>query len=135
MVIKNSCDEVLLSNMKMMVGIFSPAVAEAHAILHGMQLASSSGLLPSVVESDCRLVINILRSGSLVHAEVGLVFDDILSLRNSFKFVDFVFSPRGTNKVAHNLVKLALCHGVNCVLLEKVLPSLSRLIQEETIFN
>ncbi|KAL5825192.1 hypothetical protein ACOSQ3_021255 [Xanthoceras sorbifolium] len=121
--------------MKRMVGIFSLTVAEAHAILHGMQLASSSSLLPSVVESDCCSVINILRSGSLVRAEVGLVFDDILSLRNSFKFVDFVFSPRGTNKVAHILAKLALFHGFDCVLLEEVPPGLSRLIQEKTIFN
>ncbi|KAL5837297.1 hypothetical protein ACOSQ3_014466 [Xanthoceras sorbifolium] len=84
-----------------MNGIFSSTVAEAHAILYGMQLASNSGSMPSVVESDCCLVINILLIGSLVCAEIGLVIDDILSLRDSFEFVDFVFSPRGTtNKVS-----------------------------------
>ncbi|KAL5766400.1 hypothetical protein ACOSP7_017017 [Xanthoceras sorbifolium] len=119
---------VVMSSLKSLDGNLSPAVVEAQALLYGMQLASESRLLPAVVESDSGSVINLLLSGYSVQLEIGLVLDDILSLRDSFDFIDVVFSSRSTNKVAHSLAKMALSHGLDLVLIEEVSPGLSKLI-------
>ncbi|KAL5763949.1 hypothetical protein ACOSQ2_016543 [Xanthoceras sorbifolium] len=135
LLIRDSCGAIMLSSLKSLEESFSHAVAEAWALLYRMQLASEAGLLPTVVESDSSSVINLFLSRSSIRAEIGLVFDDILTLRDSFDFVNFVFSPMSTNKVTHSLAKMALVHDVDLILMEEVPPGLSRLVKEEATFS
>ncbi|KAL5798483.1 hypothetical protein ACOSQ2_003303 [Xanthoceras sorbifolium] len=106
----------MLSSIKRVEGCCSPEVAEARAILHGIKLASEVGILPPIVESDSSIMI-------------------FLDLQHSFGFINFVFSQRNTNKVAHSLAKIALVHDVDLVLMEEVSPSLNRLVQEDASFS
>ncbi|KAL5831035.1 hypothetical protein ACOSQ4_016389 [Xanthoceras sorbifolium] len=105
----------MLSSLKILEESFSHTVVETWALLYGMQLASEAGLLPIFVEFDSSSVINLLLSRSSVRAKIGLVLDDILTLRDSFDFVNFIFFPRSTNKVTHSLAKMVLVHDVDLI--------------------
>ncbi|KAL5766302.1 hypothetical protein ACOSP7_016919 [Xanthoceras sorbifolium] len=133
-VITDSSGAVMLSGVKRVKASFSSDITLAQAIHHGMVLPAESSLLPALVESDSFLVINLILLRAPIRSEIGLIIDGILDLQDSFGFINFVFSPRSTNMVAHSLAKMALVHAIDIVLMEEVPPSLSRLVQEKSIF-
>ncbi|KAL5779688.1 hypothetical protein ACOSQ2_010425 [Xanthoceras sorbifolium] len=100
-----------------------------------MKLAAESGLLPATVESDSLSVINLILSDSPIRSEIGLVIKDILELKVLYGFSSFVFSLRSTNRITHNLAKMALVHALDIILLEEVPPNIRVLVQEEAIFS
>lgn len=53
---------------------FTPQVAEAVAILHGIELAIDSRLVPMIVESDALGVVKMVNSCSMIISPVYLVW-------------------------------------------------------------
>ncbi|XP_074313416.1 uncharacterized protein LOC141648587 [Silene latifolia] len=75
--------------------------AEAEAIFIGMKEARSRGHARIIVESDCLAVIKDLQDKKKGRADIFRIYDDILSLCNSFTSVVFSFVRRESNCVAH----------------------------------
>ncbi|KAL5764425.1 hypothetical protein ACOSQ2_017019 [Xanthoceras sorbifolium] len=110
----------MLSAAKRVEARYPLDIAKDVAIHIGINLATKSGLLPTIVESDYLSVINLILGSWPIRSETGLVIEDILDLKELFSLTSFVFSRRRANMVAHNLVKMALVHAIDLVLLEKV---------------
>ncbi|KAK3195602.1 hypothetical protein Dsin_026912 [Dipteronia sinensis] len=59
---------------------FSPQVAEATAIFRGIVFAMDSGLVPAVIESDAKTVVELINSGKVPLDDIGTIIADILRL-------------------------------------------------------
>ncbi|KAK3231306.1 hypothetical protein Dsin_003187 [Dipteronia sinensis] len=57
----------------------SPQVAEALALLRGIQFVVDSGLMPAIVESDAKVVVDMIKLGAAPMADIGVIISDILS--------------------------------------------------------
>ncbi|KAL5843820.1 hypothetical protein ACOSQ4_009778 [Xanthoceras sorbifolium] len=125
---------VLLSIAKSVVAGLDPCIAEAKAIVIGMQLAVEAGLLPTMVESDSLSVINLISFGVQICSDIGLIIEDIAKLKLQHEFSSFIFSPRASNNMAHSFAKMAVSHAIDVILIEDVPPNIRSLVQEEAIF-
>ncbi|KAH7575239.1 hypothetical protein JRO89_XS02G0068000 [Xanthoceras sorbifolium] len=82
--------------------------AKALAILQRIEMALESDITPFVVEFDSAMVVNLVRSRSVVLFRVDLYIEDIISKFDNLSFVDIIFIPRTANTVVHGLTKFAL---------------------------
>ncbi|KAK3204209.1 hypothetical protein Dsin_018255 [Dipteronia sinensis] len=113
---------------------YSPLVAEAVALLRGMEFAWDTGLHPAVVESDALGVINQVNSGC-EHtrmfpnlSDVGLVIQNICSRMSAGGFLDVQHVSRNVNQAAHTIAKLALMLDEDRVWLEDFSPQVESCI-------
>lgn len=81
-------------------------VAEAKAVLFGMELCAELGMQRVVVESDCLGVIQALRREASGCSEFWLVVEDIMAFCSNFLNVVWSFVKHSGNKVAHDLAHL-----------------------------
>ncbi|KAL5779181.1 hypothetical protein ACOSQ2_009918 [Xanthoceras sorbifolium] len=110
---------------------YSPQVAEAVALLHGLRFAADSGLSHIHVESDAQGVIQLLQDRSIPSSDLGLVISDILSISVSLFVLSFNFVPRGANKVADALAKAALSLDSSCFWFGSCTPNVDKLAQDD----
>ncbi|KAL5827457.1 hypothetical protein ACOSQ4_019254 [Xanthoceras sorbifolium] len=106
----------------------SPLVAEAMAILRGIQFASEMGISPIMVESDSLSVINIITSHAFPLSDVGVVISDIYRSIEALNDFKIIFASRQANSVAHGLAKLALSLSDASFWLEDYPPCIENLV-------
>ncbi|XP_074265990.1 uncharacterized protein LOC141588447 [Silene latifolia] len=82
---------------------WEPVVAEAVAMLDGLQEALDRGHRNVVVESDCLHVVDAVKGKRKGRSTFSLIIDAIISLCNSFISVIFLHTSRVNNCVAHAL--------------------------------
>ncbi|KAK2642149.1 hypothetical protein Ddye_023912 [Dipteronia dyeriana] len=111
-VVRNHSGLMMGSSSQNIVAFFSPQVAEAMAILRGIRFAVDSGLLPAVVESDAKAVVELVNGGVGPLADIGSVVLDFLSFTSRF-LISISYVSRKTNMVAHSLTQLALSSDEN----------------------
>ncbi|KAK3194307.1 hypothetical protein Dsin_025617 [Dipteronia sinensis] len=70
-IIRNYRGEVYASFTQRILACFSPPVAEATAILRGLRFAIDSGLLPVVLESDAKWVVDLINSDDSNNADIA----------------------------------------------------------------
>ncbi|XP_074318729.1 uncharacterized protein LOC141655553 [Silene latifolia] len=78
-------------------------IAEAVAVLDGLQEAVDRGRRDVVLESDCLQVVEVLEGKRSGRSEFSLIIDDILALCSSFNSVIWSHTSRINNCVAHSL--------------------------------
>ncbi|KAL5745280.1 hypothetical protein ACOSP7_026426 [Xanthoceras sorbifolium] len=88
--------------------LYSPPIAEALAILCGINLVIETGLLPVCVESDAEFVVNLISSKAALISEIGVVIEEILHLLAMHLVSSARFIPKVANQVAHQLAKFDL---------------------------
>ncbi|KAK3188397.1 hypothetical protein Dsin_027958 [Dipteronia sinensis] len=88
------------------LSLYSPQVAKAIAILKGIQFAMEKDLLPTVIESDAKGVVELINRGVTPCSDVGVITTDILALLAT-RPISIVYSSRPTNIVAVKLAKIA----------------------------
>ncbi|KAK3185171.1 hypothetical protein Dsin_032457 [Dipteronia sinensis] len=93
LMIRDHNDHVRRSSIQSLMASFSPRIAEAIAIFQGMVLAVNFGLLPLVVESDAKFMIDMINGGVTPQANIGVIIHDILSLLSKFH-ISLSFVPR-----------------------------------------
>ncbi|KAK1552288.1 hypothetical protein Q3G72_013826 [Acer saccharum] len=118
LVIRNFEGCVMASSSQSICASYSPMVAEAVAILKGLQLAVDTGLVPVDLVSDAAVVVGLVNDMKEHGSEIGLVIDAIRKLMLALPSSVLRFAPRATNFVAHKLAKFALVSDVDCVWLE-----------------
>ncbi|KAK3212383.1 hypothetical protein Dsin_017089 [Dipteronia sinensis] len=97
----------MASSVQSINACFSPQAAETSAILRCMCVAVESGLLPAVLESDAKWVVDAINDNCPSSADIGIIFRDILCIVTEF-VISVTFVSRKANKAAHALAKLAL---------------------------
>ncbi|KAK2637935.1 hypothetical protein Ddye_025730 [Dipteronia dyeriana] len=94
-----------------MMVIFPPQLAEALALLKGIQFAYDSGLWPCQCESDALVVVNLVCSNDPIFAEIGIVIQDIKPLLFGCNGNSISFVHRKANMAAHCRAKIGLGNG------------------------
>ncbi|KAL5758416.1 hypothetical protein ACOSP7_021027 [Xanthoceras sorbifolium] len=110
-------------------GLLSPEIAEAMAILHGVQLALDIRFSPICIEPDTASIVQLISSRTNSFSDVGLVVDDILLLLGHLP-VFSVFTGR-RNKVAYGLAKLALGLISDSVWVDDYLSCVASLVSDD----
>ncbi|XP_074298529.1 uncharacterized protein LOC141629422 [Silene latifolia] len=85
---------------------WEPGVAEAVAVLEGLEEAKRKGHDKVVIESDCIQVIEALNRKKHGRNIFYLVVNDILSLASYFMSISWVYTHRANNSVFHALAHL-----------------------------
>ncbi|KAK2634259.1 hypothetical protein Ddye_029051 [Dipteronia dyeriana] len=134
MVIQDQDGNMMGSSAQKVKTNSTPKAAEACAILRGLTFAFVTGLLLVLVKSDALEVVNMIKSGKEISAEIGLFVGDIqeLLLCNSGCLISYV--SKKMNVVAHNISKLALSIDEDCYLLESYPPCVERTIVLISLF-
>ncbi|KAK3229836.1 hypothetical protein Dsin_001717 [Dipteronia sinensis] len=110
---------------------YVPEIAEAVAMLRGITLAVDTGLVPTIVESDCLNLVRKVVDGVPTDGDIGLVVNDILHYFRNRAVSSVSYVPRKANKVAHSLVKMALAIAEDRFWLEEVPPSVELIVLED----
>ncbi|KAH7548552.1 hypothetical protein JRO89_XS14G0163100 [Xanthoceras sorbifolium] len=131
-VFRDSTGKVLVSYTSLLLGLFSPNIGEALAILRGLHLAFDLGFSTVCVESDAASVVKQLSSRAISCSDIGLILDDILDLVVVFSNFSFSSIGRSANKVAHGLAKFALSHQSVGVRLGVVPSSLDGFVLDDS---
>ncbi|MBA0755499.1 hypothetical protein Gogos_021255 [Gossypium gossypioides] len=84
--------------------VLSVVIAEAIAVLHGLQFALDMGFSRVILESDSRLVVNNIQKSSEDYSESRPFTWDVKNLARKFHCCRFQFVAREGNGAAHALV-------------------------------
>ncbi|XP_074310490.1 uncharacterized protein LOC141646517 [Silene latifolia] len=103
MVCRGSDREVIWGSSEMRREELEPRVAEVVAVLEGVKEARRRGVARLIVESDCKVLIDALKTGAKGRSDFHLVLVDILSICSEFNFISWSFVGRNCNSVAHAL--------------------------------
>ncbi|XP_074293633.1 uncharacterized protein LOC141620734 [Silene latifolia] len=104
--------------------VWEVQMAEAVAVLEGVQEAARKGHSRIIVESDCLQVIEALRRKSKGRSVLFLVLEDILHVCNCFESVFWSYTSRVNNSVAHALAHVSP-RVVGRVMWSDVLPPIA----------
>ncbi|XP_074318605.1 uncharacterized protein LOC141655423 [Silene latifolia] len=96
-------------------------IAEAIAILDGMEKALRRGEACVEMESDCLEVVEALKQGKQGRSIFSQVIEDILVLSSNFQFISWLHTSRVNNSVAHALAHV-VPRVVGCTRWEVDLP-------------
>ncbi|XP_074284295.1 uncharacterized protein LOC141608847 [Silene latifolia] len=130
-VCRDSAGKVLWSMAARRLEVWEAHVAEAVAVLEGLEEAVKAGHDAVIVESDCSQVIDGLNSRKTGRSVFALVLEDILRLCNSFVSVVFFSVSRKNNEVAHALAHALPVVSGRSVWMEKLPDVVSRYISLE----
>ncbi|KAK3183027.1 hypothetical protein Dsin_030313 [Dipteronia sinensis] len=89
-------------------------------------------LIPAVLESDAKWVVEAINNSRPSYADVGIIFKDIMDVMSEFP-ISVTYISRRANKAAHALAKLALLADRNCLWKEDNPPSINNVIQEDSL--
>ncbi|KAK3198821.1 hypothetical protein Dsin_022236 [Dipteronia sinensis] len=130
-VIRNEEGLIMAASSQRMMASFPPHIAEATAILCGIQLAIDSGLNPVIVESDAAVVVEWINGGDILYSEIGVIISNIKNLLQQIHCAAVAFVPRSANQVAHCLAKYALSCNEDRYWLEEVPICANKLVVAE----
>lgn len=106
-VIRNSHGEVVAAAVHTVKSAGDVEIAEAKAVLWGIQAAITAGAASVIIESDSKGVIELINNkGTLT--EIFLVIFDVLETKKSFQNFKAQHVSRSRNTLAHSMAKLAL---------------------------
>ncbi|XP_050222734.1 uncharacterized protein LOC126672826 [Mercurialis annua] len=113
-VCRDANGSVLRWGVKLMQGVVDAELAEAHALLFGVQIASAFPGTSLICESDASNVINRTLAPVSAIDPIQLVVNDCVGLVRD-RDVVFKFVRRQCNHVAHTLTKWGIFFGKDCI--------------------
>ncbi|XP_060974267.1 uncharacterized protein LOC133039395 [Cannabis sativa] len=102
-VIRDSKGSLVVAATTFLPGCLSVLLAEAEAILQGIKLARRWSIPNVQVGSDSQTIIKALSTEATNPTDWGKLVHQIKLLKGSFHSLNFLFFPRGCNKVANSL--------------------------------
>ncbi|XP_074302850.1 uncharacterized protein LOC141636485 [Silene latifolia] len=108
--------------------VWEAYVAEAVAVLEGLEQGREAGHDRVMVESDCSQVIESLKQRKTGRSLFSLVLDDILRLCSSFSSGVWSFISRRNNVVAHTLAHVLPVGDGRVVWIDKLPEIVDRLL-------
>ncbi|XP_074310491.1 uncharacterized protein LOC141646518 [Silene latifolia] len=123
MVCRGSDGEVIWGSSEMRREELEPRVAEAVAVLEGVKEARRRGVARLIVESDCKVLIDALKTGAKGRSDFHLVLVDILSICSEFNFISWSFVGMNCNSVAHVLAHVESARLYRKMMLRRVAPA------------
>ena len=131
MVIRNGDGLVIATLSHPLNQAFKVVEIEALAASRALEFAADIGLDNVILEGDSKVVTQALETKDVGLAAFGLLIRDACTLAGNFSDVSYSHTKRKSNKVAHNLVKLAT-NLADCVIwMEEVPPSIYHFVRAD----
>ncbi|KAK5825351.1 hypothetical protein PVK06_020175 [Gossypium arboreum] len=86
-------------------------LAEAMAVLHGLQFARDMGFSRVILESDSKMVIRNLQASEEDYSETMRITWDVKTLARGFASCRFEFFKREGNTLVHAMASEAMKHS------------------------
>ncbi|KAK3224903.1 hypothetical protein Dsin_004765 [Dipteronia sinensis] len=87
---RNSSQLVAASSVQCISACLSPQAAEASAILMGFHVVVEANLLPVVLESDAKWVVESINDIRPSYTDIGIIFTDIVDVMSEFSISCFL---------------------------------------------
>ncbi|KAL5736839.1 hypothetical protein ACOSP7_031292 [Xanthoceras sorbifolium] len=132
-VVRNSSGDALATFSGKFQSGFLVDVGEAMAIFSGIQFAIGAGFSPLLVESDSKVVVDLLNGKGEPRAEIGIIANRIFYFFPSNLVSSISFVPRYSNAVTHALSRLALLLENRLIMLEEIHSSILSLLEADLV--
>lgn len=86
-------------------GTIAPELAEAIGVKEVLSWIKERQWPSVLIETDCLLVVQSLRSALPMHYYFGSIISDCLNIWSQVPYVDIVFVKRSANKAVHSLAR------------------------------
>lgn len=100
-VIRNHRGQVLAAAVKSMNFQGNAAIAEAHAVKWGMEVAKDLSLSNVIIDTDCKNVADLANKKVSNRTEIWWTMSDIYKNTQDFQLISFQHVPRKCNGFAH----------------------------------
>ncbi|KAH7568401.1 hypothetical protein JRO89_XS07G0291900 [Xanthoceras sorbifolium] len=107
-VIRDSEGLLVQATAKCFLWAVQVELAEAIAVLEGIQLVLRSGFSLAIVASNALGVVELCNGFSVSRCGVANIVLDIQLLLSQNSFISVVFSPKNSNRAAHGVARWAL---------------------------
>lgn len=81
---------------------------EAEAVIYGIQVAQQTNCMPSIIESDCKEVVELSMSKRSSRTEICWNIEEIQAKLKNQNCFSIQLVPRKCNAMAHSIAKVAL---------------------------
>lgn len=116
---------VLEAFSKCSSGRIAPELAEAIGVKEALSWIKDRQWKSVLIETDCILIVQSLRSATPLNSYFGSVITDCLNIWSQVPTVDIVFVKRSTNKAVHSLARSS-CFIADRFLLYKDLDDVTK---------
>lgn len=125
-VVRDERGSVIASSWNVIDDCQSAEMAEGVACLEGIKWVRGFSALPLIVESDCQGLITTLLDPTETRSSLRPVIQEIRHLAPFDPGIQFKFTSRVNNGVAHEIAKFCVSSGRGGVVLEGVPPCAER---------
>ncbi|KAH6756240.1 hypothetical protein C2S53_003775 [Perilla frutescens var. hirtella] len=101
-------------------GVVASEFAEVIGIKKALSWIKARQWEKTILESDCLVAINAIRSNLFMRSPFGLVVEECRHLLHSMSNVSFLFVYRSANKVTHNFARVSCSFPDRCFNMENV---------------
>ena len=106
-IIRDHLGNVKLSAWKVIYGAFNAEETEALACREGILLATEWEHLPTILESDCSMVIQYLKEAKTMRPACHSIIQEAMRAASRLPVLDFSHIKRDINRVANELAQMA----------------------------
>lgn len=121
-IVRDHTGEVIASQTLFLARGFSPQLAEAYAVLQGIELVRSVGGRRAEIQSDCLGVVRMIDEGVTPATELGTILHRIFREVRELEVFRIMHISRLCNVAAHNLARYAVNHHSSSTWLGLVPP-------------
>lgn len=107
MVARDHTGHLILAKTRSYPEVMNPTVAEAMAVKEALSWAKEMQWNNSVIESDCLVVVQMIRSKAPLRSRVGKIVDECREMISSGNNVKLYFIKRSANMSAHELARVS----------------------------
>uniref|UniRef100_A0A803QFN7 RNase H type-1 domain-containing protein n=1 Tax=Cannabis sativa TaxID=3483 RepID=A0A803QFN7_CANSA len=107
-VVRNDHDQVVVGIISPVIGNVSLEIAEAKALLLALEWAKAVNLPVSVIESNCKSLVDKVNSSYCNYSVISDLVSHIRHLLSFSPALAIAFVPREFNKLAHNCARAGL---------------------------
>ncbi|PON68455.1 Ribonuclease H-like domain containing protein [Trema orientale] len=132
--IQDHCGAVHAAFSCKISGAFDPLVSELLAIRTGLQVAADLGLIISITESECSMVVALIRSPDGCSSS-NLIPSDIVSLLREVGGGPYHLFPCTGNEAAHSLAKLAISCNSECFWVHDTSSCITNIVANDSLFQ
>jgi ribonuclease HI len=118
-IIRNSQGMFLAAGARFIPHVASASMAEALAILHGLQLATNMGFTKVEAESDALEVIHMCAGDERIWNDATAIYAQIITIASSIGEVEFLHCNRELNSIAHLIASNSLSSRTSCSWVEE----------------
>ncbi|KAL8101079.1 hypothetical protein AgCh_033092 [Apium graveolens] len=108
LIARNHDGYLLTTKIRTFEEVMNPSLVEAIAIKEALSWAKDVGWNSVIIESDCLVVVQMIRSAAPLRSRIGQVIEECRQLVRDFNNFKLYFVKRSANVLSHELARFGL---------------------------